>query len=194
VSGRTEQIPDRPGLVTFPLQLGAWAGQFAVVEDDTLAVLQADDYLLADYVEPDAGAAINLWVAYYGSQIEQGRIHSPKECLPGAGWEFTRIEAVPSPSADASGHRFAINRALISKGSEQMLMYYWYEQRGTRYTDEMWTKISILRDAFVSRRSDGALVRLLTPIRSSEMEQDAAARLDEFFRSMYPTLEPHVGA
>jgi exosortase D (VPLPA-CTERM-specific) len=194
VAERTEQVPDRPGLVTFPLHLGDWTGQFAAVDGDTLAVLQADDYLLADYAGAGGGGAINLWVAYYGSQIEQGRIHSPKECLPGAGWEFTRIEAVPSPAADASGRAFVINRALISKGSERMLMYYWYEQRGTRYTDEMWTKISILRDAFVSRRSDGALVRLLTPIRADELEQDAAGRLDGFFRAMYPALEPHVGA
>ena len=58
----------------------------------------------------------------------------------------------------------------------------------------MWTKLSILRDAFVSRRSDGALVRLLTPIQPGELETDAAARLDDFFRTMYPALEPHVGA
>jgi exosortase D (VPLPA-CTERM-specific) len=194
VSGRTEQVPERPGLATFPLQFGAWAGRLSAVDDETLAILHADDYLLADYVKPGAGGTINLWVAYYGSQIGQGRIHSPKDCLPGAGWEFTRIETVQSPLADASGRGFLINRALVSKGSEQMFMYYWYEQRGTRYTDEMWTKISILRDAFVSRRSDGALVRLLTPIMPNELETDAAARIDDFFRSMYPALEPHVGA
>jgi exosortase D (VPLPA-CTERM-specific) len=194
ISGRTELVPPRPGLVTFPLRLGTWDGRAAAVDGETLAVLEADDYLLADYTSPAASSPINLWVAYYGSQIRKGRIHSPKECLPGGGWEFARIEAVPTPAPDAADARFAINRALITKGEERALMYYWYEQRGTRYTDEMWTKISILRDAFVSRRSDGALVRLLTPIRPGEPEAAAAARLDDFFRVMYPVLEPHVGA
>jgi exosortase D (VPLPA-CTERM-specific) len=194
ISGRTELVPPRPGLVTFPLRLGAWDGRTAALDGATLIVLEADDYLLADYTSPMAALPVNFWVAYYGSQIGKGRIHSPKECLPGAGWEFARLEAVPSPGPDGSGRHFSINRALVTNGREQMLMYYWYEQRGTRYTDEMWTKISILRDAFVSRRSDGALVRLLTPIRPGEPEAAAAARLDDFFRVMYPVLEPHVGA
>jgi exosortase D (VPLPA-CTERM-specific) len=194
VAGRTELIPPRPGLVTFPLRLGDWQGVPGSVDDQTLAILAADDYVLADYTTPGQPGGINLWVAYYGSQIEQGRIHSPKECLPGAGWEFSRIESVPAPSTDAAGAVFRINRALLSRGSEQMLMYYWYEQRGRRYTDEMWTKLSILRDAFVARRSDGALVRLITPLRPDELESAAIDRLDAFFRAMYPALEPHVGA
>lgn len=194
VADRSELIPPRPGLVTFPLHLGDWQGVPGSVDDQTLAILHADDYLLADYAVPGQPGGINLWVAYYDSQIEQGRIHSPKECLPGAGWEFTRIESVPAPAADAAGTVFRINRAVLSRGPEQMLMYYWYEQRGRRYTDEMWTKLSILRDAFVARRSDGALVRLITPLRPEEPESAAAARLDAFFRLMYPVLEPHVGA
>ena len=194
ISGRTELVPPRPGLVTFPLRLGAWDGRAASLDSATLGILEADDYLLADYTAPQAALPVNFWVAYYGSQIRKGRIHSPKECLPGAGWEFARLEAMPSPAPDGAGRHFSINRALLTNGREQMLMYYWYEQRGTRYTDEMWTKISILKDAFVSRRSDGALVRLLTPIRPDELEATAAARLDDFFRVMYPVLEPHVGA
>lgn len=194
VAGREELVPARPGLVTFPLRLGEWQGTFGAVDDETLAILEADDYLLADFASPAADAAINVWVAYYGSQIARGRIHSPKECLPGAGWEFARITPFPAPATDAAGRVFPINHALIVKGNEQMLMYYWYEQRGSRFTDEVWTKASILRDAFTSRRSDGALVRLMTPIRPGELEADAAGRLDQFFREMYPALEPHVGA
>ena len=98
VAGRAELIPPRPGLVTFPLRLGDWQGVPGSVDDQTLAILAADDYVLADYTAPGQPGGINLWVAYYGSQIEQGRIHSPKECLPGAGWEFSRIESVPAPA------------------------------------------------------------------------------------------------
>lgn len=199
---RAEQPPARPGLATFPLVLGPWQGRERPLDAAVRETLQPDDYLLADFAREgdpvaaagDPGAAVgasawvNLWVAYYASQAKGGRIHSPRECLPGSGWEFVRIERVPAP-----GEGFLVNRALVAKGEQRLLMYYWYEQRGRRLTDEVWAKLAVLADALTSRRSDGALARLMTPLRPGESEEAAEARLQDLFRAAYPHLQPHVG-
>jgi exosortase D (VPLPA-CTERM-specific) len=189
---RTEAVPDRPGLVTFPLRFDDWSGQPLPVEPEVLDVLGADDYFLADYAGAAADAPVNLWIAYYESQLQEDWIHSPKECLPGGGWEFVWIDEMPAP-VDAAGNPFTINRSLIARGREQMVMYHWYEQRGKRYTDEVWARINLLRDAFVLQRSDGALIRLLTPLRSGEEVADAEGRLTGLLRAVLPHLDPHVG-
>jgi exosortase D (VPLPA-CTERM-specific) len=194
LSARSEVIPARPGLLTFPLRLGPWEGQAGAVDDETLSQLGADDYLLADFRTPAAKAPVNFWVAYYGSQIRGRWTHSPQECLPSAGWEFARLDVVQSPALNMSGASFPIYRAVISRGSERMLMYYWYEQRGAQVTDSVAIRLSILKDALTKHRSDGALVRVLTPIMPDENTAMAEQRLIDFVRAAYPALEPHVGA
>jgi exosortase D (VPLPA-CTERM-specific) len=185
---RSEQPPARPGLATFPLDLGPWHGRERALDAASRAVLRPDDHLLADFTAAGEAEPVNLWVVYYASQVQGGRIHSPRECLPGSGWEFVRIERVPAP-----GSTFRLNRALVARGDERVLVYYWYEQRGRRLTDEVWTKLAVLADAMSLRRSDGALVRLMTPLLSGEPEAAAEARLERLFRAAYPSLEPHVG-
>lgn len=191
---RSEVVPERPGLVTFPLRLEQWSGRPLPVDPEVLDALGADDYFLADYSSEAAGGPpVNLWIAYYDSQLQENWIHSPKECLPGGGWEFVWIDEVSAPVDPLHGDPFVISRSLIADGRQRMVMYHWYEQRGTRYTDEVWARINLLRDAFVLRRSDGALVRLLTPLRPGEDVADGERRLAALLRTVVPHLEPHVG-
>jgi exosortase D (VPLPA-CTERM-specific) len=192
LADRTEVIPERPGLVTYPLQLGEWQGYPGALDQETLEALAADDYLLADFISPDAAAPVNFWVAYYGSQGDRWT-HSPKECLPGAGWEFVDVAEIPAPLADGEPG-FVVNRAVIANGEERMLMYYWYDERGHKFTNESWARFYILVDSFTKQRSDGALVRLMTPILPGEPVEAAGARLTGLFRVAYPHLELHVGA
>ena len=192
LADRTEVIPERPGLVTFPLRLGEWQGNPGAVDQETLAALGADDYLLADFTSPDTAAPVNFWVAYYGSQADRGP-HSPKDCLPGAGWEFVSLVAIPAPVAEDGGPDFALNRAVVANGEQQMLMYYWYEGRGHKFADPSWARYSLLLDSLRMRRSDGALVRLMTPILPGKSVEAADARLTGLFRAAYPHLKPHVG-
>jgi exosortase D (VPLPA-CTERM-specific) len=192
LADRAEVIPERPGLVTFPLRLGEWRGYPAALDQETLTALAADDYLLADFTSPDAAAPVNFWVAYYGSQGHRWT-HSPKECLPGAGWEFVSLTEIAAPFADPGSAGFALNRALIANGEERMLMYYWYDERGHQFADATWARFYILLDSLRMRRSDGALVRLMTPILPRESVQAADVRLTELFRAGYPHLDRHVG-
>lgn len=194
LSAPEEAVPDRPGLVTFPLDLGAWQAEQLRLDRTTLNVLEASDYLFADYSAAHAVAPVNLWVVYYDSQVREYLIHSPEECLPGAGWEFVALERVAAPPVVGVPTDFAVNRARIAKGEEQMLMYYWYEQRGRQLTSETWIRFHLLEDAFLTRRSDGGMVRLMTSILPGEPEQVAERRLADFFSVFYPHLQPHVGA
>jgi exosortase D (VPLPA-CTERM-specific) len=193
VQERSERPPERPGLVTFPLRLDDWQARIQPIDPETVAALDADDYFLADYHAPGAAAPVNLWIVYYDSQMQGNWIHSPRECLPGAGWEFVELASVPAPLGASGSPPFHLNRAVIGYGTERMLMYYWYEQRGRQITNETMTRFHILADSFTIGRSDGALVRLLTPILPGEAMAAAGRRVDDLLRLVYPHLEPHVG-
>lgn len=188
-----EVVPPRPGLVTFPLQLGDWRGAPQPMDPEILEILRADDHLLVDFARSGDGAPVNLWIAYYGRQTAGGWIHSPNACLPGAGWEFVELGDIPAPVTGADGRPFAVKRAVVANGQQRILMYYWFEQRGNRFTDEMWSKVYNLIDAFTLHRSDGALVRILTPIEPGDTVDAAEARVRDLMVAAYPYIEPHVG-
>lgn len=119
---RRQHIPERPGLASFPLQLGPWGAVPDRLDPATAETLKTSDYLLADYTAPDL-PLVNLWIAYYDSQVADAAIHSPKECLPGAGWEYVSLEPVAAPIAPGTAEPFRLNRAVIAKGSRTMIMY-----------------------------------------------------------------------
>jgi exosortase D (VPLPA-CTERM-specific) len=196
LTAREQTIPARPGLVTFPLRFADWQGQpHVVTEQNVLRALGATDYLLADYVHAGSGEPpVNLWVAYYDEQLGNAAIHSPKDCLPGGGWEYVSLASVPSPVTTAAGQPFEINRGVIAQGLEQMVIYYWLDIRGRQITNDATLKIYNLWDSYSMGRSDGALVRVMTPVRNGEPVEAADTRIQDFIKNMYPALEPHVGA
>lgn len=194
LSARVEIAPARPGLATFPTRLDAWEGRQLAIDDATLRALDgADDYLLADYSEPGTGRPINLWVAYYSSQRGSATIHTPDACLPGSGWQLGGFEQVPAPGPAASGPSFLLNRGIATRGAERMLVYYWLEQRGRQFTSNGPVKWFVIWDLLAKGRTDGAIVRLATPMPPGETVDEAERRLVPFFARAYPALQPHIG-
>jgi exosortase D (VPLPA-CTERM-specific) len=189
---RRQYIPERPGLATFPMELGPWRAVPETLDRATAETLKTSDHLLADYAAPGL-PLVNLWIAYYDSQVADAAIHSPKECLPGAGWEYVSLEAVDAPVAPGTAEPFKLNRAVIANGPRTMIMYYWLDMRGRKITNDILMKFYNLYDSVVRGRSDGALIRMFTPVGASESEAAAEARMERFFRLAYPHLEPHVG-
>jgi exosortase D (VPLPA-CTERM-specific) len=195
LTDREQLVPERPGLATFPLHLGAWAGQpIPITDQAVLGQLGASDYLLAEFTRSPGAPGVNLWIAYYGSQLGNTAIHSPKDCLPGGGWEYVSLDALEAPVRTAAGQSFSLNRGVIAKGLEQMVIYYWVEIRGRQLTNDTTLKLYNLWDSYSLGRSDGALIRLMTPVVPGEPEGAADDRLQEFMKRTYPVLEPHVGA
>jgi exosortase D (VPLPA-CTERM-specific) len=171
--------PARRDLSAFPLELGGWRGRTEPLDPGYLDVLKLDDYLLADYAD-GAGSAVNAYIAYYASQRDSNSNHSPRGCLPGDGWEIQSFTESVLPGASPDGVPLPVNRVVIQKGESRQLVYYWFPQRGRLLTDEYAVKLWILRDLVVRGRSDGALVRLVTPLRPGEAEQAADSRLTTF--------------
>ncbi|KJC53659.1 membrane protein [Bradyrhizobium sp. LTSPM299] len=187
IANRPEVIPERSRFVTFPATIGEWHGQPSLLDPQTERSLAMEDYILSDYSNPN-GKIVNLYVGYYASQRTGESPHSPLFCLPGDGWSIIKLEQA---TYDAE---HPINRALIEKNGEKQLVYYWYEERGrwiaSEYTTRKWY---LLPDAILkNNRSDGALVRLITPILPSELERDADGRLKLFMHDLLPSLTGYL--
>ena len=184
VSVRQEINPERKSFATFPSTLGEWKGQPSTMEAAIVNKLGFSDYVLSDFAKPNA-RPVNFYVAYYASQRSGLSPHSPSVCIPGNGWQITEFERIHLRSKDMS---LPINRAIIMRGSSKQLIYYWYEERGIAVANEYWSKLLLLKDAILKNRTDGALIRLITPIYPGEAEHDADKRLQEFAAAAVPTL------
>lgn len=164
----------RQPLKQFPAHLGDWrqAGLDDRFDIETENILRADDYLLRKFASPD-GRAASLYVGYYTSQRTGATYHSPLNCLPGSGWtmsEFGRITVTPPKGAP-----FVANRYIVQNGTAREVLIYWYQGRGRVQTSEYWAKIATVADGIRLRRSDGAMIRIMTPAGPSEAEASAAA-------------------
>jgi exosortase D (VPLPA-CTERM-specific) len=188
VSGRHEINPERQTFATFPETLADWKGQPSTMAQATQDALQFSDYILTDFAKTN-GKPVNFYVAYYASQRMGISPHSPSVCIPGNGWQITEFERT---EIRVNGAALPINRAIINRGSDRQLVYYWYEERGITVANEYWSKLLLLRDAILENRTDGALVRLITPIYTGENEREADDRLQEFARIAAPTLANYL--
>lgn len=185
VSARSEVIQPRARFVEFPTRIAEWRGQSSLLDPDTEKALALDDYLLADYYRPD-GEAVNLYVAYYASQRRGDSLHSPRNCIPGSGWQIVEYQEI---SAIIAGEDRRINRVTIKKGSTKQLVYYWFDEQGRQFANEYRARFYRLADSIIENRTDAALVRLVTEIKPGEFERDADRRLQTFMQVALPSLK-----
>jgi exosortase D (VPLPA-CTERM-specific) len=188
---RIEVRPERTWFSSFPLQLAGWQGQRDVIDNETLGVLQLDDYILANYGD-GREAPVNLYMAYYASQSSTASVHSPSSCLPGGGWritEFSRHEIAPQAAGAAP---VFVNRAIIEQGDQRQLVYYWFQERGRNITSEYKVKWYLFWDSATRQRTDGALVRMITPLPRHEDVEKADARLMKFSQQVLPIMGDYV--
>lgn len=185
-------VIDRDPLTFFPRSLNGWDSR--PLERLDVAVEQslgADDYYGARFLSPESAMPVNFFSAFYYDQT-QGGIHSPEICLPGAGWEIAKLERVDVAPEMGLSEPFNLNRAIIQKGETRMMVYYWFEQHGRHVAWDMRAKFLLLWDGFTIRRTDGALVRLTTPIARDETDAEAEARLNEMFLNTIEVLPRFV--
>jgi EpsI family protein len=183
-----EAVPVRKPLDAFPHVLGAWHGREATIfETNALNTLKLTDALMRRYVDP-AGRSIWLYIGYWATQTG-GEIHSPRNCLPAAGWE--PIEAslltIPLPAPHPA---ITINRYLIQKQQETQLVLYWYHSQGKAVASDLAAKIELVRRAIARNRTDGALVRISSPVHGGV--QQTTERLVAYAQAIYPVLGEHL--
>ena len=184
-----EAVPIRKTLDSYPATLGEWpARRGTIFSGGILDKLKLTDYVMRDYGD-GAGRALNLYIAYWDTQRKGAAIHSPKNCLPGSGWEpveasFLTI-ALPAPHPPIT-----VNRYLIQKDRDQLLVLYWYQSQGQAIAGEVPARIAMVKSALVHNRTDGAIVRVISPVYGSARE--ASERLVAYVQAMYPILGDYL--
>ncbi len=183
-----EKIPINKAFSEFPTQIGPWSGMPQAMEQEIIDTLDLSDYVIVDYKNA-AGQYVNFYVAYYETQSKGESIHSPGTCLPGSGWEFKQAgKAVLDLRGQGHGY-LAVNRAFMQKGATRQLSYYWFPMRGRALTNAYQMKIYNFWDALTRQRTDGALVRVITPVFEYEKIQDADQRLQAFLKEVVPVMD-----
>ena len=135
----------------------------------------------------DASAPIGIYVGYYASQRQGDTIHSPQNCLPGAGWQPVTSERT---TLDVGRQTIPVNRFIIQKGIDRQAVFYWYQGRSRVLASELANKAWLMLDAARLRRTDGGLVRVITPVASTP---DAAfAALSTFSTALFPYLSSRL--
>ena len=180
------KLPRQP-LAHLPVALADWHGSELPLPDRMVQAAGVDDYVSRIYAIGQQ-IPVGLYVGYYGSQRTGDTIHSPKNCLPGAGWEPVRSGYLKiSPPGAAP---IEVNEYLVAKGADKRLVLYWYQGRGRIVASEYSGKVWMVVDAIRLHRTDGALVRLVTPV--DDGEGNAQDRLVRFVGQLYPQLTKFI--
>jgi EpsI family protein len=184
-----ETVPLRKSLDLFPDQIGDWQGRQATnLEVEILNILKVHDYLMRRYVDA-SGHSIWLYIGYWAEQRRGSQAHSPKNCLPGAGWEpvdAARITiTLPPPYASIE-----VNRYLIQKDRDMQVVLYWYQAQGQAVASELRARIAMVRGALMRQRTDGALVRASSPVTGTVAE--TTTRLVRYIQALYPVLGEYL--
>ena len=189
--GRNEVFPPRQPLAAFPHEIGSWRGGDIAISQDVRDVLGPGDFLLRVYQDTAAFQPyVDLFVAYFPTQRAGDTIHSPKNCLPGAGW--SPIENSRAQLAIPGQAPFMVNRYVISKGPDRQLVLYWYLAHDRAVASEYWAKFYLVTDSMRMNRSDGSLIRLTTPMLRGEAVDHAQKRLVALASLVVPRMNDYV--
>jgi EpsI family protein len=161
---RQQTMPLSAPLATIPATLGRYLSHDQPLTAEEQRVVGMSSYLLRNFSR-DSVRAFSVYVGYYDQQLQGKTIHSPKNCLPGAGWE--PIAAGRETIATADGPA-TVNRYLLVNGGQRALVYYWYQGRGRVEADEYRVKLQLLLDSALRGRTEEALVRIVVPVTGDE--------------------------
>jgi len=186
-----ELIPAHDPVRQMPLQLGSWNGTDEPISSDILQTLGAGDFLLRSYRDSAARPSqVNLFMAYFPTQRTGDTIHSPLNCLPGSGW--FPLEKSRTMLSVAGHPPFPVNRYFVAKGSDRALVLYWYWAHGRGVASEYSAKFYLVADAIRLNRSDGALIRITTPVVGSGTTVSADRSLASFSEQLVPLLDNYL--
>lgn len=187
---RQEVPPHRQAFVDFPMQIDKWKGTTLALEKQYIDRLRFDDYVLVDYRAAQQ-QPVNFYVAYYRTQKKGQSAHSPQSCLPGGGWEIQSLRPIEWQVSETS-KSLRVNRVVIQKDNQKQIVFYWFKQRDRILTSEYLVKWYLVWDAVSRQRTDGALVRVASPVRPGESEAEIDERLMTFASAIEPELQRFV--
>ncbi|NWG71552.1 MAG: VPLPA-CTERM-specific exosortase XrtD [Parvularculaceae bacterium] len=181
--------PPRADFDQLPAEFSGWRSQIRELTPEIADVIGADDTIVVDMVSP-AGDHLNVYAAYLEARRDGRSWHSPRQCIPGGGWEIRSHTVVDGGRFNGAPLRY--NRLLIENRGARQLVYYWYPQRGRNLANEFMMRFWLTYDAVTRHRSDGAMVRLMTVVNSGETLEAAEARLQAALAKMEGFLPKYV--
>lgn len=183
----TEVQPLQP-FSTFPKQIGEWTGKEQFFSEEIYAAVGVDDSALISYINP-LNESIQLYIGYYKSQRKGDMIHSPKNCMPGSGWEITSESLEDVELKD--GKIINIIKLILEKGAEKQIVLYWFHGRGHIINSEYKQKIYLVMDSIFKNRTDDSFVRLISPVADNK-EEDTLAYMKQFTKNLLPVLDVYI--
>jgi EpsI family protein len=196
-ASRVESVPPRESFATFPQEIGSWNGvDEPQLDAQVLAQLRVDEYVNRLYSANAGAAGIGFYLGYYRTQREGQTMHSPLNCMPGAGWEPVRKQHLAIqvqdtiPSASSPARSIVVNRLTIQKGADKQVVLYWYQSRGRVVASEYWGKVYTVVDAIRTNRTDAAMIRIIAPVAGSDAgaETTAERQVVQFAQAVFPLL------
>jgi EpsI family protein len=187
---KSEAIPAKKELSTFPKTINTWKGAETFFDGQVYDVLGVDDSALINYRSPD-GKSVGLYIGYYQSQREGDLIHSPKNCLPGSGWLITQTTVEPLTIPGEKARTIDVIKLLMEKDADRQVVLYWFQSRGRFIASEYLQKIYMVWDSLTKNRTDEAFVRLIAPV-GSRGEEYTTEYLKEFAEQIIPILEEYL--
>ena len=192
-----DRVPPHLPLAQMPETISTWTAQDIPLDDEVLHVLGDGVFLNRVYQEPASSGTtqapagpVGLFIGYFPTQRTGQAIHSPQNCLPGAGWTF--LSSRPLHFTDAKGRGYDVGEYIISNGNLKQDVLYWYQSQGRSIAGEYSAKFHLIVDAIRYNRTDGALVRVITPMQPGETEEQAHNRAVQFTSQMAPLLPAYI--
>jgi EpsI family protein len=176
-------VPVGHPLDLFPQTVGNWKmlGQ-ARFDAQTLKVLRPSDYLSRTYSATN-GDIISLYVGYHDGGPQSGSIHSPRQCLPGSGWNRLKDEV---RTLNLDGRKISFVSAVYQKDEEKQLFLYWFQARDEILTNEYTLKFALIKNSVLANRRESAFIRLA--LDATDDEEAAIQSGEQFIRDFYPTI------
>jgi len=189
-----ESVPDHQQLDSFPRVLQGWVATDLPIDSEVLQTLGPGDFLSRSYRNMSNPEFVDLFIAYYPSQRTGDTIHSPQNCMPGAGWTPLQRDRIRILRGDITGDKNAVNanRYIFAKGMERFLVLYWYQAHGGTTPSEYWAKFYLVKDSIAMHRTDGAMIRIVTPIPNSSDESQAEDRAVKFAELVLAKLDNYI--
>lgn len=186
---QAEALPPHQALASFPSQIGPWNGTTLTIPSGDLAILGPGEFLERFYNDPGK-PGVDLFLAYFPSQRTGDTIHSPKHCLPGSGWTPVRSSVITVPWGE--GNILQANYYVLQLGLSREIVLYWFQSHGRTVASEYWARLYLLADALRINRTDGALIRVITPVANGETLTSGKERALTFTRLILPLLGKYI--
>ena len=182
-------LPEKP-FSTFPTQIGEWIGKEKRFDESIYDILGVDDSFLGNYVNSD-GSLIQLYVGFYRSQRQGNLIHSPKNCMPAAGWNTVKTTIQELIPGNYNSEKIKMVRLILEKDTQRQIVMYWFQSRGRFIASEYMQKVYLVIDSITRHRTDGAFVRLSAPVMNGD-EEKASKDIRNFVELLLPILQEYL--